>query len=298
MAGAALNEPLAGLAEADLERLARVAERWLGGRATVSGGQRAARRPGSGSEFLDYRRYVAGDDLRRLDWRVSLRCRQPQVRRYQDEAASDWYLCLDRSASMRLPDPTKWGLAVQVAAAWAYLLLHLDCRVGLLLFSGVVDGGCSLGRGPQQYGRLLHCLRAAVPVASGGGSRPASCAERLAARSGVLLISDFLAEDGMRADLARLRGHGVQALQVLSSRELVLPEAARLTLCDVESGARLSVAPTPEQRLQAAATLQRWQTALADDCRRQGIPFTAASADTPWQTVVLAHLRRLQPGHA
>lgn len=297
MAGTILNEPLVELREADLQRLAQVANRLLAGRPLMTAGRRPVRRPGSGNEFLDYRQYVAGDDLRRVDWRVSLRCRQPQVRRHQDEATTDWFICLDRSASMRLPDGNKWRLAVQLAAAWAYLLLHLDCRVGLALFSETVDSRCLLGRGPQQYGRLLQGLRAASPAVAGGASVLGSCAEMLGGRTGVLIVSDFLAEDGMRADLGRLRGRAIHALQVLSPVELAVPDGVQITLQDVESGYRLSVRTTPAQQTLALAELARWQSELSDHCRRWGIPFTVCPTDLHWQALMLAHLRRLQPNH-
>lgn len=298
MAGTVLNEPLAELREADLQRLAQVANRLLAGRPLMAAGRRPVRRPGGGAEFLDYRQYVAGDDLRRVDWRVSLRCRQPQVRRHQNEAATDWFICLDRSASMRLPDANKWRLAVQLAAAWAYLLLHLDCRVGLALFSGTVDGRWPLGRGPGQYSQLLQGLRAASPAVAGGASVLGSCADLPDSRAGVLILSDFLAEDGMRAGLARLRGRTVHALQVLSPVELTVPGGVRITLQDVESGQRLSVRTTPAHQALALADLARWQSALSDDCRRWGIPFTVCTADIHWQALMLAHLRQLQPNHA
>lgn len=292
-----MNEPLAELREADLQRLAQVANRLLAGRPLMTAGRRPVRRPGGGNEFLDYRQYVAGDDLRRVDWRVSLRCRQPQVRRHQDEATTDWLICLDRSASMRLPDGNKWRLAVQLAAAWAYLLLYLDCRVGLVLFSGTVDGRWPLGRGPRQYGRLLQALRAASPMVAGGASVLGSCADLPGGRTGVLIVSDFLAEEGMRADLARLRGRAVHALQVLSPVELTVPDGVRVTLQDVESGRRLSVWTTPAQQALALAELTRWQGALSDACRQWDIPFTVCATDRHWQALMLAHLRQLSPNH-
>ena len=116
--------------------MTRVADRLLNTQHLLAPGHRSSqRRAGSGIEFLDHREFTPGDDPRRIDWRATARHRHPQVRRYCDEAAADWYIAVDCSASMMFGQAEKWALAVQCAAAMAYLLIHLDNRVALLLFS-------------------------------------------------------------------------------------------------------------------------------------------------------------------
>ena len=122
--------PLAALDEAELASLARVADRLLENRHLLAPGQRSNRsRSGFGIEFLDRREYSPGDDIRALDWRASARSRHPLVRRYCDEASSDWFILLDCSSSMAFGRGEKWTLALQCAAAMAYLLIHLGNRV-------------------------------------------------------------------------------------------------------------------------------------------------------------------------
>jgi uncharacterized protein (DUF58 family) len=293
----ALSCPLAALAEAELERLAQVTGCLLAGRVRLTPGQQPARqRAGRGREFLDYRHYLPGDELRTVDWRVSLRCRQLQVRRYRDETAGDWFICLDRSASMGLFD--KWSLAVQLAAAWAYLLLHLDHRVGLVTFSSRVDGLCPLGRGHDQYGQVLRFLRATFPRAEGGGSVLGSCADAIGQRVAIMVISDFLTEDGMQSGLAKLPGTEMHALQVLAEAELQLSATAQVTLQDVETRRHLLLYLSPREQALARAALTRLQEHLAGYCRQRSIVFTPGSTSQSWREVLLNHLRKLQPAHA
>ena len=116
--------PLELLNEAELGSLARVVDRLLNTRHLLAPGQRTNRlRPGFGVEFLDHREYSPGDDIRAVDWRSSARSRHPQIRRYSDEAASDWCILLDCSSSMAFGRNRKWSLAVQCAAAMAYRLV-------------------------------------------------------------------------------------------------------------------------------------------------------------------------------
>ncbi len=298
MAGQTLTQSLSALSEVELERLARLAERLLPGRARLSSGRQANRwRAGNGGEFLDYRPYLPGDDLRAVDWRASLRCREWQVRRYQDEASADWMICLDRSASMGLPDPGKWSLAVRLAAAWAYLLLHLDHRVGVLTFSHRVDDLCPGGRGPAQYGQVLRFLQAVTPRSAGGESLLGSCAAVIGKRAAVIVISDFLVEDGMQADLGRLIAPEIHAFQVLAATELPAATGAQALLCDVETQQCQSLYLSAPAWTQANRALVHLQEELNRYCRRRGIAFTICDSGRYWQTVLLEHLRKLQPAY-
>jgi len=292
------ERPLAALGERDLARLAHAADRLLWGRVLAEPGARAYRhRPGRAMEFLDYRHYLPGDDPRRIDWRASARSRQPLVRRDQAEAGATWFVLLDRSASFAL-DPAKWALALQLAAASAYLLLHRDFRTGLLLFDDDVSGGLPPGRGRGHYGRIVTTLETAAPRLDGGGSRPAACLARLPRRASVLLISDFLVEDAMRGDLTRLAALGgeLHALQVAGADECPLPPSST-ALTDVESGARLHPADPVTAQAEAQRALATLHAELTAFCRRRAIRHTVCRPRRGWRDALLAHLGGLVHGH-
>lgn len=58
-------------------------------------GAHRTRRPGEGSDLLDVREFVAGDRIRRIDWRVSARTGRLHVRRTASDVDADVVLCLD-----------------------------------------------------------------------------------------------------------------------------------------------------------------------------------------------------------
>lgn len=296
-----VGHPLDALDERALARFARVGARLLtGGALAATGGPATRMRPGRSLEFLDFRPYAPGDDVRRVDWRATARAREPVVRRYADDAASDWQVLLDRSASMAIAAQAKWHLAAQLAAAFAYLLLYLGNRVGLVLFSARADQACPLGRGQHQYTRILGRLRASGPRAAGGGSSLGAASAHLPMGASFLVVSDFLAPDAMQEDLGRLRARGspVRALQVLAADETRLPGAGPLALADLETGEETVVDGSRAAEEQAEAALARLGAGLAGYCAGHGIPFTACRTDRPWAEVLLGHLLQRSAGRA
>ena len=71
------------------------------------GGARAGAAAGSSLDFLDFREYHPGDDLRRLDWSVYARTDREVVKLYREEVFPRLDIVLDSSRSMDLPGTAK-----------------------------------------------------------------------------------------------------------------------------------------------------------------------------------------------
>ena len=80
-----------------LNRLTLVARRI---RAGVMKGERRSSKRGSSIEFADYRDYVAGDDLRRLDWNIYARLDRPFIKLLEEEEDLAVHILVDASRSM------------------------------------------------------------------------------------------------------------------------------------------------------------------------------------------------------
>lgn len=286
--------PLEGLNDAELGSLARVVDRLLNSRHLLAPGQRInSRRAGIGIEFLDHREYCPGDDIRSVDWRVSARSRHPQIRRYCDEAAADWFILLDCSSSMAIGGATKWALALQCAAAMAYLLLHLGNRVAILAFSDRIESKQPPGRGYAHYARSLRGLRRTETTTCPGGSNPGCCVAGIRRNSPVFVISDFLAADGMREGLEALsrRADRLHALQILSKADRLLPPGRSASLEDVETGAIVSADIGSLQREEYHRAFDGYNHALAQYCRNRHIHFSRHDDTETWKSAIMAHLR-------
>lgn len=296
MEAQAVREALARVSETDLARIGRVAERLLAGRAVLSGGQRSAKnRAGRGFEFLEHSPYAPGDEIRALDWRASARSRRPQVRRFLDESSSRWFICVDQSGSMGIDGGTKWLLAIQIAAAWAYLLLRAGHQVGLLSFHRGLAGLCSLGRGRHQYRRVLDFLLSSPVPREGKGTRLEECANWVVGPGGAAVISDFLAPDVLATGLDRLLAvcGEVHAIQTIAKAECgPLPPRAT-ALRDVESGEVREVRSGSDAAAAASDGLVELRQRLCTHCRRRRIPLSVCRTDRTWNEVVFDHLRTL-----
>ena len=103
--------------------------------ATVIHGLHGRRRAGSGENFWQFRRFVSGEEARRIDWRRSARDDHLYVREQEWEAAHTVWIWPDRSPSMafasRLARESKLDRTLVVAFALAEVLVEAGERVGL-----------------------------------------------------------------------------------------------------------------------------------------------------------------------
>jgi uncharacterized protein (DUF58 family) len=207
--------------------------------ATMGIGERRSRRKGSGMEFMDYREYQPGDDVRHLDPHLYLRAGGYYVREHAVEQQLPVAIIVDGSASMKFGAPPKFDFACGLAAALAF--------VG-------VAGGDAVEVGVHAWGRLswsprirgvrrapviFDWLQAQRPGGSGFGKALGETLPRLAWRGLVIIISDWWFDDP-DADLQVLGSlrQEIVAVHVASAEEL---DPARLgtgetCLVDSESG--------------------------------------------------------------
>jgi len=171
-------------------------------RALLLGGHRSARH-GRGLEIEEVRPYVAGDDLRSIDWRVTARRGRLHTKLYREERERPVWLLVDLSASMFFGSrgQLKSTLAVRAAALLAWAAAFGEDRVGAVI-----------GNGEQT--RIL-------PLRS--------------REAGVLPILQALIEMQPRAPAGRAADLGAAPLSLLMP--LVRPGSVVIALSDFYSGA-------------------------------------------------------------
>ena len=204
-----------------------------------AGGSRRSRQAGSSAEFSDYREYIPGDDIRRIDWNAMARFDRLFLKLFMEEQESQVTVMLDASASME----AKWETARKAAEAVGYLALTGGDR--LVLYS--LKNGRALRSQPfagrAAYPRLSGFLDTLIPDGREGSLTEAvKRAEGL--RKGLcVLVTDGYTEDAMKEALNYLRycRQETEVIQVLSGEELrpELDGAVRLT--DSESGETLDL---------------------------------------------------------
>ncbi len=258
-------------------------------------GGRRSRRVGAGLEFADHRDYHSGDDLRALDWNLYGRLGRLALRLFEEDEDLSIDLFIDASASMGMGAPPKLDLALQLAAALAYIgLANLD-RVAVTTVGGDGSGLAPL----RGTGQILPILRFLDRVQAVGRTPLAVAVRGLLARRRsrrrglVVLISDFYDGAGARASLEVIRRHRLQAIaiQVSAPDELQPVLRGDLTLADVESGEGRELTVSPK----VLAACARRHTALVQGlegyCRAHAIPCFAVSSAEPFDALVLRMFR-------
>jgi uncharacterized protein (DUF58 family) len=204
-----------------------------------AGGSRRSRQTGSSAEFSDYREYIPGDDIRRLDWNALARFDRLYMKLFMEEQESQVTILLDASASME----AKWAAARSAAEAVGYLALTGGDRLRLQLLK---DGRavCS----PQFSGRAAFAkLTAFLDLCSPDGKEGTLTgavrrAEGL--KKGLcFLITDGYTEDALKEALDYLRymRQEVAVIQVLSGGELRPEMDGAVRLTDSESGEQVDL---------------------------------------------------------
>jgi len=104
---------------------------------SILSGRYASRLRGRGLNFEEMRRYLPGDDVRTMDWRVTARTRQPHVRVYTEEKDRSVLLLVDQRINMFFGsrDRMKSVTAAELAALGAWRALDVGDRVGAVVFN-------------------------------------------------------------------------------------------------------------------------------------------------------------------
>lgn len=207
----------------------------------ISGAHRVVFR-GRGMDFEEVRVYQPGDDIRRMDWRVTARSSRPHTKLFREERERPVLLCVDSGASMRFGTRVafKSVQAARVAALLGWAALENQDRIGTLIFSGTNSQELRPAGGKRA---LLRCLQllAAASASDPAAERMASLSDtvlrlRYLARHGclVILISDFAALDtAAEQPLAALAQHNeVLAIRIFDPLEAELPPPDRYDFTD------------------------------------------------------------------
>lgn len=206
-------------------------------------------------EFAAHRPYVAGDDLRRIDWRVYARADRFTVKEHDVETNMRVHLVLDCSASMAYPEHegtgrmTKWDYAATLAASLAHLAVHQQDAAGLTLFDADICQQWPASTRRAALSGLVQAMESAAPRGASDAKAPLQhLAERIPRRGLVVILSDLLMPlDDLLLGLERLRfhGHDVLMLHVLDHDELEFPFVDR-TLFEGLEAAELETLTDPQ----------------------------------------------------
>lgn len=253
-------------------------------------------------EFSEHRKYVRGDDVRTVDWKLWSRTNKYYVKQYEAETNVEVHLVVDVSASMGYAGPggkiTKLQYATYLAAAMAYLMIHQQDPVGLITCAEQIGTYLRPRCRSQHLYAILKLLAETTP---GGQTRLAQNLHRIAGmiahRGLVLVFSDLLDEAGEEQvveALAHLRhqGHDVIVFQVFAAAEVQFPFKELMRFEDLEG----ALAPVTADPLAIRSVYRKEMEAFRErfrgECLKRRVDFAPVDTSTSFDKPLLAYLQK------
>jgi uncharacterized protein (DUF58 family) len=291
---------------ASLERLRMVALKAIGG--GLREGHRLGAYKGGQLEFHGHRNYVAGDELRYVDWNSFARLDKPYVKEFAREEAGVLHLMLDATPSMALGSPSKWTFARRLAALFSHVALSSKDVVRLYVF----NGHNALERFPRQGSRggihefLSFLQNAALRVESettdGSSTQDGALQAAVAQfargnppRGRVILISDFwYTETEIVSSISRLSSAGfdVSGVHVLAEEEITPALHGDLLARSLEESTEIELSGSADLPVRYAQELEAHRRTVEEIFRRRGGNYLLERSDTSIERALLSTLRQ------
>jgi uncharacterized protein (DUF58 family) len=243
---------------ADPKILMAIKDLPLAAKTTVDGfmaGIHASNVKGAGMEFSQYRSYQAGDDLRRLDWKMFARSDRYYIRESEVETSISVRFLIDASASMNHVDGgvSKIEYARYLAASLAYLASQQSDATGLYVFQ---DGGLFTlpsRRDHQHLARIFYQLEKIEPA--GKFTEPIHYKDIFSGSTKkelLIFITDYYQQDNEITQLLyslSSNRHEIIIFHLVGRNELELDYKGYTTLEDLETGKTIRIDPSQSRKL-------------------------------------------------
>ena len=254
---------------------------------------------GHGIEFDEVRPYVAGDDVRTIDWNVTARTGHPHIKRFSEERELTVIFVIDVSGSQIFGSGTrpKSELAAEIACLLALTAIRNQDKIGLILFSDRIVKSVPPRKGRTAVMRLVREILATQETRQGtdisGALRFLSNVQKR--KAVVFLVSDFQDRNYEKQLRVVARRHDLIACTVSDPREAALPDVGLVELQDPESG-DLFLVDTSSRRVRKefAEQATRERAALLTTLRRCGIDTLDISTERPYLDDVRRLFKRRQ----
>lgn len=250
---------------------------------------------GASVEFAEYRRYVPGDDLRRLDWRAYGRSDRFYVKEFEADTNLRCCLILDTSGSMGFGSTgvTKIEYARRLAGSLAYIAVQQGDAVGCHCIAEKIVKDVPPRRTPSHLRGIFDILEQAKPQGETHlVQRLHELAETIRQRALIVLISDLF-EDPQELKSAfehlRFRKHDVAVFHLLDPQEIDFNFQRPMRFIDMEGGPSIFAEPNDIiERYQRA--MQGYLADLKQVVLESAVDYHRISIDQDYEQVLFQFL--------
>lgn len=245
-----------------LKKVRKIEIRTKGMVNNIMGGEYQSAFKGRGMEFSEVREYSYGDDIRQIDWNVTARTGTPFIKMYEEEREQTLMLCVDISPSgiFGSLSQNKMELAIEICAVLAFSAIKNNDKVGLILFSDIIEKVVPPKKGRIHVLRLIRELLTTEPEGDGTDiSGTLSYVNRLLNRKAIVVMaSDFLDSNYDKQLKITSRKHDLVSILINDRLEDDLPDLGLIPLKDAETGDEVIV-DTSSKKVRTAYKKKRLQ---------------------------------------
>lgn len=266
------------------------------------GGKHLVRTYGQTVEFADYREYMLGDDIRRIDWNLYSRFEKFFLKLFTDERQMHTQIFLDCSGSMGKVNPEKAEYAIAVAAALGYLSVHNMDKVSFKLINGE--------KAEDPFGTIVgkraffHAISALKTVEFDGESDLRSSiinAPNPGNNDGLsVIISDFFTDSDWKSavDYLCYKKRQVLLIQVMTPEERDPLYMGRMNLIDAESldiqdlkNMKMKIDRASQDAYEKA--LEEIHNSITAFANSRGVAFLSVCTNQPIEKVLFKELLKV-----
>lgn len=208
---------------------------------------------GKGMEFEEVREYQPGDEVRYIDWNVTARMNNPYVKNFREERELSVMLVVDVSASTHFgSQESKEDLLAELSAVLAFSAIKNQDKVGLILFSDIVEKYLPPQKGTRHVLRVIREILAFQPQQRGSDIKAAlSYLGKIPSHRGIcFLISDFMCPDYSHEATLIAKKYDLIAISMTDSHEERFPPIGVAHIADLESSQQ-ALLDTEDRTIQA-----------------------------------------------
>ncbi|MFQ3275104.1 MAG: hypothetical protein ACI9LV_000942 [Candidatus Nanohaloarchaea archaeon] len=247
----------------------------------IQEGEQSSSSTGQGMIFEDHKKYLPGDDIRKIDWKAYARTGDLYVKRFEEEKSVTVHILVDRSSSMDFgSEEKKYDYASKIGLALAYMTSNTNDRFRFSVFSETITDISSARRNPN-IGAMVDTLNELRKTPE---SRIEKCITEYSARienkSIVVIISDFLTDiEEIESAVNRLGGSDVVLVNTFDVEEMDPSIEGDKILQDPESDREVRTYLSRKTREDYRSKLEKHMHDIEEIADKYGAEYILASTD-------------------
>lgn len=250
-------------------------------------GQRKSSAKGSSVEFSDFREYMLGDDIRKIDWNAYGRMDKLFVKLFMEEKEGVFHVLSDCSKSMDYGQLNKSVTARRIAAAFSYMVLH---NMDRLYLGSIQDKAVKISKpmtGQQSFHKVMNIMEEYL---YNGETHLTEAIKKLPfhGKGMTIILSDFYEYGGMEELMKYLtyEKQEVMLIQVLAKEEVNIEAEGLVKIIDSETNQEEKVTISTKVLKEYHNKLEQFQKELKYIAKKYQASFIQVEAGEELKNVI------------